>query len=71
MNAPEQPNSENAAFDNATLLSMVQILPVSETFVEEDIAECSVWMQLNRKEITDDIIAHRVESREQERAVMI
>ncbi|GBN18678.1 hypothetical protein AVEN_129450-1 [Araneus ventricosus] len=60
----EQLNDENEAFDDKSLLSLAQTLPVSETITEKDIAE---WMNADeQQEITDDKIADMVENREQE-----
>ncbi|GBM84817.1 hypothetical protein AVEN_47761-1 [Araneus ventricosus] len=61
---PEQPNDENEASDDKSLLSLAQTLPVSETLTEKDIAE---WMNADeQQEITDIMIADMAENRQQE-----
>lgn len=59
-----QPNDENEASHDESLLSLAKTLPVSESLTEKDIDE---WMNADeQQEITDDMIADMVENREQE-----
>lgn len=57
----EQPHDENETGYDKSLLSMTQILPISETFPGEDIFE-----GMNRDEQGDNMIADMAENRKQE-----
>lgn len=57
----EQPHDENETGYDKSLLSMAQILPISETFPGEDISE-----GMNRGEQGDDMFADMAENRKQE-----